>query len=81
MLKPGQRFAAYEWCMTDHFDPDNESHQKTKAEIELGNGLPDIRTTKQCLDALKVAGFEVTKENCIAFHQFCTNPACHRLIC
>nr|XP_009394726.1 PREDICTED: cycloartenol-C-24-methyltransferase 1 isoform X2 [Musa acuminata subsp. malaccensis] len=66
VLKPGQRFAVYEWCMTDHFDPDNESHQKTKAEIELGNGLPDIRTTKQCLDALKLAGFEVISEKDLA---------------
>lgn len=30
-----------------------------QAEIELGNGLPDIRLTKQCLEALKQAGFEV----------------------
>lgn len=45
--------------MTDHFDPTNETHQKSKAEIELGNGLPDIRTTNQCLEALRLAGFEV----------------------
>ena len=64
MLKPGQCFAAYEWCMTDHFDPNNESHNKTKAEIELGNGLPDIRTTRECLDALKLAGFEVKESAC-----------------
>lgn len=30
-----------------------------QAEIELGNGLPDIRTTAECLNALKAAGFEV----------------------
>lgn len=28
-------------------------------EIELGNGLPDIRSTKQVLEALRTAGFEV----------------------
>ncbi|KAL3537474.1 hypothetical protein ACH5RR_000840 [Cinchona calisaya] len=59
VLKPGQCFAAYEWCMTDSFDPNNQEHQKIKAEIELGNGLPDIRLTGQCLDAVKKAGFEV----------------------
>ena len=59
MLKPGQCFAAYEWCMTDHFNPENEVHQKIKSEIELGNGLPDVRSTRQCLEALKLAGFEV----------------------
>ncbi|KAH0888167.1 hypothetical protein HID58_050596, partial [Brassica napus] len=30
VLKPGQCFAAYEWCMTDAFDPDNAQHQKIK---------------------------------------------------
>lgn len=62
VLKPGQLFAAYEWCMTDSFNPKNEEHQKIKAEIELGDGLPDIRTTRQCLEALKSAGFEVLFE-------------------
>lgn len=33
-----------------------------QAEIELGDGLPDIRSTRQCLDALKKAGFEVVWE-------------------
>ncbi|KAI8545862.1 hypothetical protein RHMOL_Rhmol07G0070300 [Rhododendron molle] len=58
VLKPGQCFAVYEWCMTDSFDPHNQEHQNIKAEIELGNGLPDIRVTGQCLDAVKQAGFE-----------------------
>ncbi|XP_073023292.1 cycloartenol-C-24-methyltransferase isoform X1 [Primulina eburnea] len=66
VLKPGQCFAAYEWCMTEAFDPSNKEHQKIKAEIELGNGLPDIRTTQQCLEALKKAGFEVVWEKDLA---------------
>jgi hypothetical protein len=59
VLKPGQCFATYEWCMTDHYDGTNPVHQKIKAEVELGNGLPDIRSTKQCLQAAIDAGFEV----------------------
>ncbi|KAJ6846576.1 cycloartenol-C-24-methyltransferase 1 isoform X1 [Iris pallida] len=66
VLKPGQCFAAYEWCMTKHYDPKNQEHQKLKAEIELGNGLPDVRTTDQCLEALKLAGFEVVMEKDLA---------------
>ncbi|XP_074559949.1 cycloartenol-C-24-methyltransferase 1-like isoform X2 [Curcuma longa] len=66
VLKPGQCFAAYEWCMTDHYNPNNESHKKIKAEIELGNGLPDVRSTRECLDALKLAGFEVIWEKDLA---------------
>lgn len=59
VLKPGQFFAAYEWCMTDAFDPNNQEHQKIKAEIEIGDGLPDIRSTAQCIEALKKAGFKI----------------------
>ncbi|CAN6476353.1 unnamed protein product [Victoria cruziana] len=62
VLKPGQCFAAHEWCMTDSYDPSNPEHQAIKSEIELGNGLPDIRTTEQCLDALKNVGFEIVRE-------------------
>ncbi|KAG6534158.1 hypothetical protein ZIOFF_008043 [Zingiber officinale] len=66
VLKLGQYFAAYEWCMIDHYNPSNESHKKAKAEIELGNGLLDVRTTRQCLNALKLAGFEVIWEKDLA---------------
>ncbi|KAI3739083.1 hypothetical protein L2E82_29474 [Cichorium intybus] len=66
VLKPGQSFAAYEWCMTDSFDPNNQNHQRIKAEIEVGDGLPDIRSTRQCLAALKEAGFEVIWEKDLA---------------
>nr|AFK39563.1 unknown [Lotus japonicus] len=45
--------------MTDAYDPNNKEHQKLKAEIEIGNGLPDVRSTTKCLEALKEAGFEV----------------------
>ncbi|XP_058788531.1 cycloartenol-C-24-methyltransferase [Vicia villosa] len=66
VLKPGQCFAAYEWCMTDSFDPNNQEHQKIKAEIEIGDGLPDIRLTTKCLEALTQAGFEVIWEKDLA---------------
>ncbi|XVE76754.1 hypothetical protein DITRI_Ditri13aG0006300 [Diplodiscus trichospermus] len=59
VLKPGQCFAAYEWCMTDSFDPKNQEHRKIKREIEIGDGVADIRSTRKCLEALKQAGFEV----------------------
>ncbi|XP_021317675.1 cycloartenol-C-24-methyltransferase 1-like [Sorghum bicolor] len=41
------------------FDPNNAGHRKIKAEIELGGGLPDIRSTRQCIQAMKDAGFEI----------------------
>ncbi|XP_028798307.1 cycloartenol-C-24-methyltransferase-like [Neltuma alba] len=59
VLKPGQCFAAYESSMTTSFDPTNPEHQKIKAELLLGGGLVDIRSTTKVLEALKEAGFEV----------------------
>ena len=59
VLKPGSIFACYEWCMTDAYDPKNDSHRRIKKQIEEGDGLPDICHTSVCLNALKEAGFEV----------------------
>ncbi|CAI9775805.1 unnamed protein product [Fraxinus pennsylvanica] len=66
VLKTGQCFAAYEWCITDAFDPNNQEHQKIKVEIELGNGLLNVRLIWQCLVAVKQAGFEVVWEKDLA---------------
>ncbi|CAL4994677.1 unnamed protein product [Urochloa decumbens] len=59
VLKPGRYFALDELCLTDRFDPTNSKHMDIKAEIELGSGLPDVRSTRQCIQAMKDAGFEV----------------------
>lgn len=45
--------------MTDAYNKGNEAHEKCKKGIEIGNGLPDIRTCKQVAQSLKDAGFEV----------------------
>ncbi|KAM3205562.1 Cycloartenol-C-24-methyltransferase 1 [Capsicum chinense] len=66
VLKPGQYFANYEWCITDFFDPNNSNHRRIKREVELGNGLPDIRSMGQCIEALKHAGFEIIWDKDIA---------------
>mmetsp|Transcript_27116 Transcript_27116/g.88950 ORF Transcript_27116/g.88950 Transcript_27116/m.88950 type:complete len:378 (-) Transcript_27116:1832-2965(-) len=59
VLKPGAVFAGYEWCLTNKFTKGNKRHQRIKAEIELGNGIPDMRTIFQFTEALRAAGFEV----------------------
>lgn len=61
VLKPGCCFAGYEWCATDAYDPNNAQQRAVMAEIELGNGLPDVRTTEETIKALKAAGFEVVE--------------------
>jgi sterol 24-C-methyltransferase len=43
----------------DKYDPNNARHAKCKAEIELGNGLPDLNTCVGAMAMLQEAGFEV----------------------
>jgi len=68
LLKPGARFAGYEWCVTDAFQPGNPRHEQIKKEIEVGNALPDLTHYSVVLDALETAGFEVeqTQDRVIA---------------
>ena len=35
----------------------NKKHQEIRHNIEIGNGLPDMRTTREVLQALRDAGF------------------------
>mmetsp|Transcript_29262 Transcript_29262/g.35649 ORF Transcript_29262/g.35649 Transcript_29262/m.35649 type:complete len:393 (+) Transcript_29262:147-1325(+) len=66
VLKPGAIFACYEWCTTDAFDGKNPAHLRIKKQIEEGDGLPDIASTKECLAALEKAGFEILDERDMA---------------
>lgn len=68
LLKPGARFAGYEWCVTDAFEANNQRHQQIKKEIEVGNALPDLTHYSVVVDALKAAGFELeeTQDRVIA---------------
>ena len=59
IIKPGGYFAAYDWCVTDKFDRTNPRHVSTREGIEVGNGLPVLATTSECVQALEKAGFEV----------------------
>lgn len=59
VLRPGGRFAVYEWCLTDAYDPSNLGHRAIKAGIERGNGLPDIAWTREVVDAMTTVGFDV----------------------
>ncbi|KAF8714552.1 putativecycloartenol-C-24-methyltransferase 1, partial [Rhizoctonia solani] len=66
VLKPGGIFGVYEWCMTDAWDPSNIAHKEIVHGIEVGNGIPEMRTIKQALQALKTSGFEILHEEDLA---------------
>lgn len=58
-LKPGARFAGYEWCVTPKYDASNADHVRIKEGIEKGNSLPDLATFAEVTNALEKAGFKV----------------------
>jgi sterol 24-C-methyltransferase len=62
VLKPGGVFGSYEWCLTKNYDPENEEHRNIKRGIEEGDGLPDIATTEQVVEAMIAAGSNVTAQ-------------------
>ena len=59
VLKPGAVFACYEWCLTPKYDGSNELHRTIKKKIEEGDGLPDMASQEECVNALRSVGFEV----------------------
>jgi len=66
VLKPGGCFAAYEYCLTGRFDPDNPSHRQIKSAIENGGALPAIPFASQIDDALRQVGFELLETRDLA---------------
>ena len=66
LLKPGAAFGAYEYCLTERFDPHNPHHLQLKADIEFGGGLPEIDTRETVDDALREVGFEVLRTKDLA---------------
>jgi len=59
VLKPGGYFAGYEWLMADKYDAKHKNHTVIKQGIEVGNGIPNLRTSKELKSSLQKAGFEV----------------------
>ncbi|KAI5478185.1 hypothetical protein MNV49_005352 [Pseudohyphozyma bogoriensis] len=66
VLKPGGYFGVYEWCMTDAWDPKDPHHKNVAHGIEVGDGIPEMRSIAACRDALKNVGFEIVHEEDLA---------------
>ncbi|GAB5032501.1 sterol methyltransferase [Nannochloropsis oceanica] len=66
VLKPGQNFACYEWCLTDKYDKSNPAHRQIKKQIEEGDGLPDTAQTHEMDAALKQVGFTLIESKDMA---------------
>ncbi|KAL0959653.1 hypothetical protein HGRIS_011353 [Hohenbuehelia grisea] len=66
ILKPGGVFGVYEWVMTESWDPSIPEHKKLAHEIELGNGIPEMRKLSVARKALSNVGFDVEYEEDLA---------------
>lgn len=52
--------------MTDKWDPSNPSHKELAHKIEIGNGIPEMRSISRSREALKNVGFEIIHEEDLA---------------
>ncbi|KAB5589897.1 Sterol 24-C-methyltransferase [Ceratobasidium theobromae] len=66
VLKPGGIFGLYEWCMTENYDPANPKHKEIAHGIEVGDGIPEMRTVTQLLGALTNVGFDILNHEDLA---------------
>lgn len=69
VLKPGQYFACYEWCLTPLYDANNEYHRLIKKKIEEGDGLPDMASQEEVKKALTSVGFELVEARDVALDE------------
>lgn len=74
VLKPGGKFACYEWCTTDMYDENDISMKKIVHAIELGNSISKLYTTKQCIQALETVGFKILEQGDMGIVDGATNP-------
>ena len=66
LLKPGGRFASYEWCLTDRFDTENPDHLRIKNDIEVGAATQEIIFTHEVDAAMRDVGFELLEARDLA---------------
>jgi len=52
--------------MTDTWDPSIPEHKAVAHQIELGNGIPEMRPISKAREALKTVGFQIEHEEDLA---------------
>ncbi|NGX26123.1 MAG: Demethylrebeccamycin-D-glucose O-methyltransferase [Chlamydiae bacterium] len=73
ILKPGQLFGGYEWCVKPNYDKDNPEHRRVMETIEHTTQTQRIETFEEINQALIEAGFEVLEgqDRCTPGHSWC----------
>lgn len=52
--------------MTDAWDANNPKHKEISHGVEIGNGIPEMRSINACRTALKNVGFKILLEEDLA---------------
>ena len=60
------QFGVYEWAMTDEWNPSIPEHKAVAHQIEIGNGIPEMRPIRIAREALKTVGFQIEHEEDLA---------------
>jgi sterol 24-C-methyltransferase len=66
VAKPGAVVGIYEWVMTDRYDESNPTHRSIRHGIERGNGISNMVTRKDALQAFLKAGFTLMHDEDLA---------------
>ncbi|RUS32751.1 Delta(24)-sterol C-methyltransferase, partial [Jimgerdemannia flammicorona] len=74
VLKPGGKYACYEWCVTEKYDENDLFQKKIVHGIEEGNSISKMYKTTACLNAAKSVGFIVLEEGDVAPVTSATEP-------
>ncbi|CDS03131.1 hypothetical protein LRAMOSA00533 [Lichtheimia ramosa] len=74
VLKPGGKFACYEWCTTPNYDETDVVQRRVIHGIEQGNSISKLYSTTQCLAAAKSVGFKIIEQGDLAPVDNATEP-------
>jgi sterol 24-C-methyltransferase len=66
VAKPGAVVGIYEWVMTDRYNETNPTHRAIRHGIERGNGISNMVTRKDALQAFLKAGFTLLHDEDLA---------------
>ncbi|KAG9684158.1 putative tocopherol O-methyltransferase, partial [Aureobasidium melanogenum] len=66
VAKPGAVVGIYEWVMTDRYDESDSAHRAIRHGIERGNGISNMVTRKEAMQAFAKAGFALLHDEDLA---------------
>jgi sterol 24-C-methyltransferase len=66
VLRPGGRFAAFEWCLTERYDRHDAEHRRLKRTLEETIALPGLMRCEALDEELAATGFDLLESSDLA---------------